>query len=121
VSGRRWEAWLWLGPSVALIGGVVFYPAVALVRASLGRYSVTGVYQGSVGADNYLRLLEQAALPTVLANTAVWVAAVVSVTVALSLGLAQLLDQDFPGRALVRWALIVPWAAPSTGSATTPP
>jgi len=111
VSGRRWEAWLWLGPSVALIGGVVFYPAVALVRASLGRYSVTGVYQGSVGADNYLRLLEQAALPTVLANTAVWVAAVVSVTVALSLGLAQLLDQDFPGRALVRWALIVPWAA----------
>jgi ABC-type sugar transport system permease subunit len=111
VSRRRWEAWLWLGPSVALIGGVVFYPAVALVRASLGRYSVTGVYHGSVGADNYLRLLEQAALPTVLANTAVWVVAVVSVTVVLSLGLAQLLDQDFPGRALVRWALIVPWAA----------
>ena len=111
MSGRRWEALLWLGPSLALIGGVVFYPAVALVRASLGRYSITGIYQGSVGAENYARLLEQPALPTVLANTAVWVTAVVSITVVISLGLAQLLNQDFPGRALVRWALIVPWAA----------
>jgi ABC-type sugar transport system permease subunit len=111
VNGRRWEALLWLGPSLALIGGIVFYPALALVRASLGRYSITGVYQGSVGADNYARLLEQPALPMVLANTALWVTAVVSITVLISLGLAQLLNQDFPGRSLVRWALIVPWAA----------
>lgn len=111
MSGRRWEAWLWLGPSLVLIAGVVVYPAVALVRASLARYSLTGVYQGSVGADNYVRLLQQPALPTVLANTAVWVAAVVGITVIVSLALAQLLHQDFPGRALVRWALIVPWAA----------
>jgi len=111
VRGRRWEALLWLGPSLALIGGVVFYPAVALVRASLGRYSITGVYQGAVGAENYARLLQQPALAVVLGNTAVWVAAVVVITVVISLGLAQLLNEDFPGRALVRWALIVPWAA----------
>jgi ABC-type sugar transport system permease subunit len=36
---------------------------------------------------------------------------VVAVTLLISLGLAQLLDQPFPGRRLVRWALIVPWAA----------
>ena len=29
----------------------------------------------------------------------------------ISLALAQLLDQRFPGRRVVRWALIVPWAA----------
>src|SRR5205085_8825648 len=63
------------------------------------------------GVDNYARLLEQPALPTVLANTALWVAAVVGITVVISLGLAQLLNQDFPGRLLVRLALIVPWAA----------
>ena len=111
MRGGRWAALLWLGPSLALIGAVVFYPAVALVRASLGRYSVTGVYQGWVGASNYARLVEQPALPTVLANTAVWVAAVVGITVVVSLALAQLLNEPFPGRALVRWALIVPWAA----------
>jgi ABC-type sugar transport system permease subunit len=90
---------------------VVVYPAAALVRASLGRYSITGLSLGFVGAGNYARLLEQEALPAVLANTLVWVGTVVALTLVLSLGLAQLLDARFPGRRLVRWALIVPWAA----------
>jgi ABC-type sugar transport system permease subunit len=107
----RWQALLWLGPSLVLIAAVVVYPAVALVRASLSRYSITGLYQGSVGAANYARLLEQDALPTVVANTVIWVAAIVVVTVVASLGIAQLLNEDFPGRRVVRWALIVPWAA----------
>ena len=69
----RWPALLWLGPSLLLIAAVVVYPAVALIRASLGRYSITGLYQGSVGLQNYARLLEQQALPAVVANTVVWV------------------------------------------------
>jgi ABC-type sugar transport system permease subunit len=81
------------------------------VGASLGRYSITGVYQGTVGWSNYARLLGQEALPTVAANTALWVVTVVAGTTIVSLGLAQLLDASFPGRRLVRWALIVPWAA----------
>jgi ABC-type sugar transport system permease subunit len=89
----------------------VLYPAAQLVLASLGRYSITGLYRGAVGADNYLRLARQEALPGVVASTVVWVVAVVAVTLLLSLGLAQLLDQDFPGRRVVRWALLVPWAA----------
>ncbi len=107
----RWQALIWLGPSLALIAAVVVYPAMALVGASLSRYSITGVRLGSVGGANYARLLEQEVLPTVVANTALWVAAIVLVTVVVSLGLAQLLNEDFPGRRLVRWALIVPWAA----------
>ena len=89
----------------------MIYPAVELVRASLGRYSITGLYQGAVGLRNYARLLEQEALPTVVANTVTWVVLVVGITIAISLGLAQLLDASFPGHRLVRWALIVPWAA----------
>jgi multiple sugar transport system permease protein len=105
------RALLWLGPSLLLITAVVVYPAVQLVRASLGRYSLTGLYQGAVGVRNYGRLLEQDALPTVIGNTVTWVALVVGITIVISLGLAQLLDATFPGRRLVRWALIVPWAA----------
>jgi multiple sugar transport system permease protein len=106
------RALLWLGPSLLLIAAVVVYPAALLVRASLGRYSITGLYQGGVGLRNYGRLLEQEALPTVVANTVTWVALVVGITIVISLGLAQLLDASFPGRRLVRRALIVPWAAP---------
>jgi len=115
VGGRHrrshWPALLWLGPSLLLIAAVVLYPAVALVRASLARYSITGLYQGFVGMQNYVRLLEQPALFSVVVNTIVWVATVVAVTVVVSLGLAQFLNQRFPGRRVVRWALIVPWAA----------
>ena len=107
----HWPALLWLGPSLALIAAVVVYPVAALVRASLSRYSITGLYQGSMGASNYTRLLEQEALVTVVANTLIWVVAIVVVTIAASLGIAQLLNEEFPGRRLVRWALIVPWAA----------
>jgi len=81
------------------------------VRASLGRYSVTGLYQGAVGASNYVRLVQHEALPAVVVSTVIWVVTVVVVTVVVSLGLAQLLSEEFPGRRLVRWALIVPWAA----------
>jgi ABC-type sugar transport system permease subunit len=91
--------------------GVVVYPAAALVAASLGRYSMTGVYQRGVGLLNYRRLVEQDALPTVIGNTVLWVVVVVAATVVVSLALAQLLDANFPGRRLVRWAVIVPWAA----------
>jgi len=107
----HWPALLWLGPSLVLIAAVVVYPVAALVRASLSRYSITGLYQGSMGASNYTRLLEQEALVTVVANTLIWVVAIVVVTIAASLGIAQLLNEEFPGRRLVRWTLIVPWAA----------
>jgi multiple sugar transport system permease protein len=82
-----------------------------LVSASLSRYSITGLYQGAVGVRNYARLLAQEALGPVAVNTLVWVGVVVGVTLVLSLALAQLLSAEFPGRRLVRWALIVPWAA----------
>ena len=90
---------------------MVLYPAVELIRASFNRYSITGLFQRSVGLDNYARLIEQDALPRVAANTAVWVIVVVGLTLLISLGLAQLVNARFPGRALVRLALIVPWAA----------
>lgn len=113
--GRRrragWGALLWLGPSLVLIVGVVLYPAYQLVRASLSRYSITGLYRGGAGTANYRNLIGQDALPTVLRTTLIWVVAVVAITILISLGLAQFLDRPFFGRRIVRWALIVPWAA----------
>lgn len=104
-------ALLWLGPALVLIVGVVLYPAVELVRASLGRYSITGLRTGDAGSRNYTQVLSHPSLPTVLTNTLIWVVAVVVITMLLSLAMAQFLSKDFAGRRLVRWAVIVPWAA----------
>jgi multiple sugar transport system permease protein len=104
-------ALLWLAPVLLLIAAVVVYPAVELVRASLNRYSITGLQTGSAGAGNYTAVLQHASLGTVLANTVIWVVAVVAITIVISLGVAQFLSKDFFGRRVVRWAVIVPWAA----------
>jgi ABC-type sugar transport system permease subunit len=104
-------ALLWLAPALALILGVVLYPAIKLFGASQGEYSITGLRKGDAGWDNYVKVLEHPDLGQVLRNTTLWVVAVVAVTIVLSLALAQFLVKDFPGRRFVRWAVIVPWAA----------
>jgi multiple sugar transport system permease protein len=109
VSG--WIALLWLAPALALILGVVVWPAVELVRASLSRYSITGLRKGDAGFDNFRNVLANDSLTTVLTNTVVWVVAVVALTILISLGVAQFLTKEFWGRRIVRWAVIVPWAA----------
>lgn len=101
----------WIGPALLLIGTIVLFPAGYMVWTSTRDLSGFGVDRGPAGLDNYRRLLELDSLDRILANTVVWVVGVVAVTVVVSLALAQLLNQAFPGRRLVRLAVIVPWAA----------
>ncbi len=111
----RWTATAralpWLGPTLFLVAGVVFFPAGYMAWTSFRDLSQFGVDNGPAGLDNYARLLEFTALPRVLLNTVVWVVGVVVVTVLISLALAQFLDKAFPGRRFVRLTIIVPWAA----------
>ncbi|MEW1952084.1 sugar ABC transporter permease [Terrabacter sp. NPDC080008] len=104
-------ALLWLAPALALIVGVVLYPAIKLFDASQGKYSITGLRTGDAGWTNYQKVLEHPDLAQVLRNTVVWVVAVVAFTIVIGLALAQFLVKSFPGRRFVRWAVIVPWAA----------
>ena len=81
------------------------------MRASLGRYSITGLYQGFVGMQNYARLLEQPALPAVVREHR---GVGGDGGGGDRRGLARpraVPEPALPGRRLVRWALIVPWAA----------
>lgn len=104
-------ALLWLGPALLLILGVVLYPAIKLVEASLGRFSITGLRTGDAGARNYLAVLNHPMLPTVLMNTVIWVVAVVVLTIVISLAIAQFASKQFLGRRVFRTTLIIPWAA----------
>jgi multiple sugar transport system permease protein len=109
--GRAAEPLLWVGPALALIGVVVLWPVVVMFRTSFEHISPDGFVLGSAGGKNYADLFDEPDLKGVLVRTVVWVVAVVTVTMVLSLGLAQLFNQRFPGRGVARWALIAPWAA----------
>lgn len=101
----------WIGPVLILIVGVVFFPAGVMFFNSTRDISQSGVDKGSVGFANYLEVFNFAYFWPIFGRTIVWVIAVVVLTVLISLGLAQLLNKAFPGRQLVRLAVIVPWAA----------
>lgn len=101
----------WIAPALVLVFGVVLFPAAVMFYNSTRDISQSGVDRGSAGFDNYQSLLDFDPIWGVLARTLVWVVAVVVLTVLISLALAQLLNKAFPGRQLVRMAVIVPWAA----------
>jgi len=113
-AGRIWRRlgpWPWIGPCLILIVVVVLWPIVAMVQTSTQNITPIGVTIGSAGFSNYTTLFHNPNLPGILARTVIWVAAIVAITMVLSLGLAQLFNQRFPGRRVARWALIAPWAA----------
>ncbi len=108
---RALAALPWTSPALLLIGAIVLFPAGYMVWTSTREFSQYGVDRGPAGWENYRSLLDLQSLDRILLNTVVWVVGVVAVTIVISLALAQLLHQAFPGRRLVRLAVIVPWAA----------
>ncbi|MEV6774289.1 sugar ABC transporter permease [Nocardia sp. NPDC051030] len=101
----------WIGPVLALIAGLVLFPAGYMVWTSTRNLSAYGQDRGGAGTGNYRTLFRIPELGSVLWHTAIWVVAVVAITLVLSAGLAQFLNKDFPGRTAVRLAVLVPWAA----------
>jgi multiple sugar transport system permease protein len=102
---------LWVGPAIGLIGFVVLWPVVVMIRTSFQKVSSYGEIKGSNGWRNFTNLFDELAFKGVVERTIVWVVAVVFLTMLISLALAQLFNQKFPGRRITRWALIAPWAA----------
>jgi len=101
----------WIGPALFFIILVVIWPVVILVRTSFTDISLAGTLLNFNGLANYRDLFANVDLYPVLRRTFFWVFGIVFFTIALSLPLAQLINQNFPGRKFVRWALIFPWAA----------
>ena len=108
---RRLSPLLWLGPAIALIGLVVLWPVVVMVQSSFQNIGGDGFVVGYDGTDDFRTLFDEPDFISVLERTVLWVVIVVAVTVLISLALAQLFNQTFPGRTVTRWALIIPWAA----------
>jgi len=78
---------------------------------SFKHFSADGFLLGPAGGRNFTDLFAESGLSGILERTVIWVVVVVGVTMLISLGLAQLFNQRFRGRRVVRWALIAPWAA----------
>ena len=108
---RSLEPLAWLGPAIALIGVVVIWPIVSMFQTSFQNITPLGITLGSAGFSNFTKVFDNPNLSGILVRTLIWVVTVVAVTMLISLGMAQLYNQRFPGRRIARWAIIAPWAA----------
>ena len=109
--GRAATPLAWLGPAIALVVVVVLWPVYVMFHTSIQIFSPDGFLLGPAGGRNFSELFAEPGLSGILERTVIWVVAVVGVTMLISLALAQLFNQRFPGRRVARWALIAPWAA----------
>lgn len=108
--GERLTLIVWTAPVIGLVLIFVVYPLGLMVLSSFSTLSFTGLYKGWAGWSNYLAVLRDPALPTILRNTASWTGLVVAGTILVSIGAALVLNEAFPGRRIVRWILVIPWA-----------
>lgn len=125
------SAWIFLAPTLLVLALVAGWPLIRTVYFSFTNASLTNLEGAEfVGFKNYLSWITLKSGRTVynglLADPAWWNAvwntlkfSALSVTIETVLGLAValVLNANFPGRGLVRAAILIPWAIPTIVSA----
>ncbi|MEU3009340.1 sugar ABC transporter permease [Nocardia asteroides] len=137
---RSGKAWLFVTPVLVALAVVIGYPVVQAIVMSFQKDSgidpATGMFVegGSAGLSNYTHwLLQQCnslmgtvSCPTGTLGSQFWAAVgvtlfftVVTVTLeaVLGLGMAMVMGKTFRGRALLRAAVLIPWAIPTAVTA----
>jgi len=114
---RSVRTWPLMAPSVALLVVWMIVPLVLTLWFSVQGYNLLSPPQGFVGLDNYVYLLTDPGLVTVIWNTIVLVVAALAATIVLGTLFAVLFDQAFYGRGIARLLMIAPFFVMPTVSA----
>ena len=107
---RKWEPYIWLLPSLVLMGIFVVFPIGIVFKLSVSEISKAGVVRGFIGLDNFRAAFHDPAFGTVMLNTAVWVVSVVGLSTLLGFITALALNAKFFGRKVARSIVVFPWA-----------
>ncbi|MEU4320861.1 sugar ABC transporter permease [Nocardia fluminea] len=134
------KAWLFVAPVLVALAVVIGYPVFEAIWMSFSKDSgidpATGMFVegGSAGFSNYTHwLLQQCgslngmvSCPTGTLGSQFWSAVgitlfftvvMVSIEALLGLGMAMVMGKTFRGRALLRAAVLIPWAIPTAVTA----
>ena len=100
-------------PSLIAIVVLVGYPIAQSAWISLHKYNLKRprIFE-FVGLGNYASILESEEFWSAISITALFTLLVVGLVVVLGILIALLLNESFPGRALVRTLILLPWAIP---------
>ncbi|MFC3085572.1 carbohydrate ABC transporter permease [Tabrizicola soli] len=104
-------------PGLALALAIIGYPIFDLAWTSMQDVSRFGKLTGFNGGENYHEVFADPLFWESLWRTGIWTFAVVGGTLAISMPVAMILNDDFHGRGLARVIIMLPWAISLTMTA----
>lgn len=104
-------------PGLVLAVAIIGYPIVDLAWTSMQDVSRFGKLTGFNGGANYAEVFADPLFWGSLWRTGIWTVAVVCGTLAISMPVAMILNDDFYGRGLARVIIMLPWAISLTMTA----
>lgn len=107
---HKWEPYVWLLPSILLMGIFVVFPIGIVFKIAFSEVSRAGVVGGFTGFSNFAAAIAEPAFPTVMLNTLIWVVSVVGLSTLIGFIVAMVLNQEFFGRKIARSVVVFPWA-----------
>ena len=107
---RNAEPYLWILPSIILMGVFILIPICTVFRMAFSEVTKTGKIKGFYGIENFLKVTANPEFGIVLQNTVVWTIVVVVLSTVLGFILALLLNNNFRGRKVARAIVVFPWA-----------
>ena len=107
---RRAEPYIWLLPSILLMGVMILVPIVSVFQTSFSEISKSGVNRGFNGVANYVWIFQNPTFWNTLGNTLIWTVVVVGLSTILGIILGLVLNEKFHGRKIVRAIVVFPWA-----------
>jgi multiple sugar transport system permease protein len=112
-------AYLLLVPSMLSFILLVVFPLASTIVGAFSNTDAVGRITSFGTLDNFWQLGQDSYMPGIVRQTFIFTFGTVILTVILSFPLAVILNQKFPGAAIARALLLLPWAAPLAISSMT--
>lgn len=113
----RWLIWLFLAPTLILLGVFLYYPMVGTVVESFYDTSFISPEPRFVGWAVYEKVFTSRDFPQIVWNSVVWTLSVVLLQNLLGFFTALLLNQGLPGQGLLRALVLLPFVLPGVVTA----
>ncbi|MBO7175591.1 MAG: sugar ABC transporter permease [Spirochaetaceae bacterium] len=107
---RKVEPYVWLLPSILMMGVMILIPIVTVFQSSFSEISKAGINRGWNGIANYISIFNNPTFWHTLKNTLVWTIVVVGLSTVIGFTLAMILNVEFKGRKIARAVIVFPWA-----------
>ncbi len=103
---------LFVGPAILLRISTSIYPIFKTVNMSLMNYNLMEQVKEYIGLGNFVSLTHNSTITGIISFTFIFIVSSILLQLVLGLVVANLLNNEFKGRRIVRTINLIPWVIP---------